>query len=77
MEKKRRRRVLGVTTCSPRPMRAVQRARLCAITWTASQASSYVSRSLLASADGALPLADFEHNSATFGASGAAVVRGG
>ena len=37
-EKKRRRRVLVVTTCSPRPMRAVQRARLCAITWTASQA---------------------------------------
>ena len=28
MEKKRRRRVLGVTTCSPRPMRAVQRSRL-------------------------------------------------
>ena len=27
-----------VTSCSPRPMRAVQRARLCAITWTASQA---------------------------------------
>ena len=27
-----------VTTCSPRPMRAVQRARLWAITWTASQA---------------------------------------
>ena len=27
-----------VTTCSPRPMRAVQRARLCAITCTASQA---------------------------------------
>ena len=38
MEKKRRRRVLVVTICSPRPMRAVQRARLCAITWTASQA---------------------------------------
>ena len=33
-EKKRRRRVLVVTTCSPRPMRVVQRARLCAITWT-------------------------------------------
>ena len=31
MEKKRRLRVLVVTTCSPRPMRAVQRARLCAI----------------------------------------------
>ena len=27
-----------VTTCSPRPMRAVQRARLWAITWMASQA---------------------------------------
>ena len=39
IEKKRRRRVLVVTTCSPRPMRAVQRARLCAITWTASQAA--------------------------------------
>ena len=38
MEKKRRRRVLVVTTCSPRPMRAVQRARLWAITCTASQA---------------------------------------
>ena len=38
-EKTRRRRVLVVTTCSPRPMRAVQRARLCAITWTASQAA--------------------------------------
>ena len=37
-EKKRRRRVLVVTSCSPRPMRAVQRARLWAITWTASQA---------------------------------------
>ena len=37
-EKKRRLRVLVVTTCSPRPIRAVQRARLCAITWTASQA---------------------------------------
>ena len=37
-EKKRRLRVLVVTTCSPRPMRAVQRARLCAITCTASQA---------------------------------------
>ena len=37
-EQKRRRRVLVVTTCSPRPMRAVQRARLWAITWTASQA---------------------------------------
>ena len=31
-EKKRRRRVLVVTTCWPRPMRAVQRARLWAIT---------------------------------------------
>ena len=38
-EKKRRLRVLVVTTCSPRPMRAVQRARLWAITWTASQAA--------------------------------------
>ena len=38
IEKKRRRRVLVVTTCSPRPMRAVQRARLWAMTWTASQA---------------------------------------
>ena len=38
MEKKRRRRVLVVTSCSPRPMRVVQRARLWAITWTASQA---------------------------------------
>ena len=37
-EQKRRRRVLVVTTCSPRPMRAVQRARLWAITWMASQA---------------------------------------
>ena len=36
-EKKRRRRVLVVTTCWPRPMRAVQ--RLWAITWTASQAA--------------------------------------
>ena len=34
-----RRRVLVVTVCSPRPMRAVQRARLWAITWTASQAA--------------------------------------
>ena len=39
MEKKRRRRVLVVTTGSPRPMRAVQRARLWAITWTDSQAA--------------------------------------
>ena len=39
MEKKRRRRVLVVTICSPRPMRAVQRARLWAITCTASQAA--------------------------------------
>ena len=38
MEKKRRRRVLVVTICSPRPMRAVQRARLWAMTCTASQA---------------------------------------
>ena len=38
MEKKRRRRVLVVTICSPRPLRAVQRARLWAITCTASQA---------------------------------------
>ena len=38
IEKKRRRRVLVVTTGSPRPMRAVQRARLWAITCTASQA---------------------------------------
>ena len=37
-EKNRRRRVLVVTICSPRPMRAVQRARLCASTCTASQA---------------------------------------
>ena len=44
--KKRRRRVLVVTSCSPRPMRAVQRARLWAMTpyrvrgrlWTARQA---------------------------------------
>ena len=38
IEKKRRLRVLVVTSCSPRPMRAAQRARLCASTWTASQA---------------------------------------
>ena len=38
-EKKRRRRVLVVTTCSPRLIRAVQRARWCAITCTASQAA--------------------------------------
>ena len=37
-EKKRRRRVLVVTTCSSSPMRVVQRARLWAITCTASQA---------------------------------------
>ena len=37
-EKKRRLRVLVVTSCSPRPIRAVQRARLWAITCTASQA---------------------------------------
>ena len=36
-EQKRRRRVLVVTSCSSRPMRVVQRARLCAITWAASQ----------------------------------------
>ena len=36
--KKRRLRVLVVTICSPRPIRAVQRARLWAITCTASQA---------------------------------------
>ena len=36
--KTRRLSVLVVTICSPRPMRAVQRARLCAITCTASQA---------------------------------------
>ncbi len=38
-EKNRRRRVLVVTTCSPRPMRAVQQAMLWAITCTASQAA--------------------------------------
>ena len=38
--KNRRRRVLVVTICSPRPSRAVQRARLCAIIWAASQAAS-------------------------------------
>ena len=37
-EKNRRRRVLVVTSCWPRPMRVVQRARLWAITCTASQA---------------------------------------
>ena len=37
-EQKRRRRVLVVTSCSSRPMRVVQRARLWAITCTASQA---------------------------------------
>ena len=37
--KNRRRRVLVVTICSPKPSRAVQRARLCAITWAASQAA--------------------------------------
>ena len=74
IEKKRRRRVLVVTTGSPRPMRAVQRFRLCAITWTASQAASYVSRSLPASADGALPVAEFAHNSATVEPTGRAVV---
>ena len=35
--KTRRLRVLVITVRSPRPIRAVQRARLCAITWTASQ----------------------------------------
>ena len=38
-EKKRRLRVLVVTTGSPSPMRAVQRARSWAMTWTASQAA--------------------------------------
>ena len=38
-EKKRRLRVLVVITGSPGPMRVVQWARLCAITWTASQAA--------------------------------------
>ena len=38
-EKNRRWRVLVVTICSPKPMRAVQRARLCAITCIASQAA--------------------------------------
>ena len=37
--KTRRLRVLVVTICSPRPMRAVQQARLWAITCTASQAA--------------------------------------
>ena len=37
--KNRCRRVLVVTIRSPRPSRAVQRARLCAITWAASQAA--------------------------------------
>ena len=37
-EKKRRRRVLVVATGSSRAMRAVQRARLRTMTWTASQA---------------------------------------
>ena len=37
-EKNRRRRVLVVAICSPRPIRAVQRARLWAIICTASQA---------------------------------------
>ena len=36
-EKNRRRRVLVVAVCSPRPIRAVQRARLCAIICIASQ----------------------------------------
>ena len=39
IEKNRRRRVLVVTICSPRPSRAVQRARLCASTCTVSQAA--------------------------------------
>ena len=38
-ENKRRRRVLVVTSCSPRPMRVVQRAKLWAMTWTAIQAA--------------------------------------
>ena len=38
-EKNRRRSVLVVTIRSPRPIRAVQRARLCAITCIASQAA--------------------------------------
>ena len=38
-EKKRRLRVLVVASCSPRPIRAIQRDRLWAITWTASQAA--------------------------------------
>ena len=38
IEKKRRLRVLVVASCSPRPTRVVQRARLWAMTWTASQA---------------------------------------
>ena len=37
VEKKRRLRVLVVTSCSLSPMRATQRARLWAITWMASQ----------------------------------------
>ena len=37
--KTRRLRVLVITVRSPRPSRAVQRARLCAITWAASQAA--------------------------------------
>ena len=37
--KNRRRKVLVVTICSPRPIRAVQRVRLWAITCTASQAA--------------------------------------
>ena len=37
-EKQRRRRVLVVASCSPRPMRVVQRARLWAMVCTASQA---------------------------------------
>ena len=44
MEKKRRRRVLVVTSCSPRPMRAAQRARLCASTRTASHAALVAKR---------------------------------
>ena len=39
IEKNRRRRVLSVASCSPRPMRAVQRARLWVFNWTAGQAA--------------------------------------
>ena len=47
IEKNRRRRVLVVISCSPRPTRAVQRARLCAITWTANQAALAAKRQAL------------------------------